>query len=186
MKITQPIPSGKTVYLRPLDVKDVTDAYVRWMNDPDVIRSMASRGKSYSRAELESYVATRSADPNTLFLAIVLKSTDQHIGNIKVGPIDWQESVGDVGIMIGEKSCWGKGYGTEAIGLLADYALHVLGIRRLTAGYFSGNQGSLNAFLKNDFKIDRTSSEVYPHDSTPVQVTWLSRQSSATEGSARR
>ena len=57
-----------------------------------------------------------------------------------------------MGLLIGDKSYWGKGYATEAIGLVSSYAFETLNLFKVTAGCYEGNVGSLKAFLKDDFK----------------------------------
>ena len=54
--------------------------------------------------------------------------------------------VTDVGLLIGDKSFWEKGYGSEAIGLVCDYALEI-DLAKLTAGCYVSNAGSIKVFL---------------------------------------
>ena len=49
------------------------------------------------------------------FLPFAIKTTDKHIGNIKLGPINWIHRYGDISLLIGDKDYWGKGIATEAI-----------------------------------------------------------------------
>ena len=91
---------------------------------------------------------------DNIFLAIVLKDNKKHIGNIKIGPINWYHRLAEIGIMIGEKDCWGKGYAAEAISLLADFAFSKLNLHKLTAGCYEQNQGSLKAFQKAGFEVE--------------------------------
>ena len=54
--------------------------------------------------------------------------------------------------MIGEKGCWGKGYGTEAIGLVLKYAFNELCLNKLTAAMYSENVGAFKSFVNNSFR----------------------------------
>lgn len=96
----------------------------------------------------------KQCDHDNVFLAIVLKADDRHIGNIKLGPINWLHRFADVGLIIGEKDCWGKGYASQAIRLISDYAFKVLNLHRLTAGCYAANMGSAKAFLKVGWRQD--------------------------------
>lgn len=139
---------GKRMYFREVQSSDVNESYYRWMNDPEVTRYLESRFCPISVEGLRKYVAARSEDQDNVFLAIVLKTDDRHIGNIKVGPINWIHRCADVGLLIGEKDCWGQGYATEAIALMTSYAFKTLNLHRLTAGCYAANLGSAKAFLK--------------------------------------
>lgn len=147
---------GDRIYLRELSVNDVTDRYVGWMNDPAVTRYLESRRSRNSRADVLNFVVQSLRHPDVLFMAIVIKDGDRHIGNIKLGPIDRYHRRGDVGIVIGERDCWGSGYGTEAIRLLAQYAFDTLNLHKLTAGCCILNKASIQAFLNAGFTQEAT------------------------------
>lgn len=145
---------GGRVLLRDLTESDVTDSYVRWMNDPEVVRYLESRYTAHTAGDILEYVRGVRADPNSLMWAICSAGTGEHVGNIKLGPVDWIHRRGDIGLMIGERSVWGQGYATEAISLLAEYAFSDLKLHRLTAGSYEMNAGSIGAFLRAGFEID--------------------------------
>lgn len=145
---------GDRLYLREVRPSDVNSTYYRWMNDLEVTRYLESRFYPNSMEGLQKYVAEKLGDPNNVFLAILLKEGDRHIGNIKLGPINWIHRFADVGLLVGEKDCWGKGYATEAIRLMVDYAFGTLNLHRLTAGCYENNMGSARAFLKAGFSQD--------------------------------
>lgn len=96
----------------------------------------------------------------TLF-GIYLKS-NRYIGNIKL-------EGNDIGIMIGEKDCWGKGYAPEAIKLLTDHFLQS-GLTHILAGVNYKNKSARKAFKKAGYKIWK---EFYiaQHPSQPIQHT---------------
>ena len=54
-------------------------------------------------------------------------------------------------MLIGDKSFWEKGYGSEAIGLVCDYAFRRLDLAKLTAGCYVSNAGSIKVFLNQWF-----------------------------------
>lgn len=142
---------GERIYLRPVKVSNATQEYVGWLNDSEVNQFLESRFVFATIESVKGYIHKVSEDPDTIFLAIMRKDTSRHIGNIKLGPIDRNHHVGDIGIMIGDKNSWGKGFATEAIGLLEKYAFQSLKLHKLTAGAYAENIGSIKAFLKQGF-----------------------------------
>ena len=145
---------GERIYLREVRLEDVNDAYYCWMNDPEITRYLESRFCPNSLESLREYVSNKAADRNSVFLAISLQGEDRHIGNIKLGPIDWIHRFADIGVVIGEKHLWGKGYASEAIGIVVQYAFEVLNLHKLTAGCYEVQVGSVKAFQKNGFEIE--------------------------------
>ena len=102
-----------------MEETDAEPHYVRWMNDPETLRYTESRYTAHSAEEIRSYIAAMWSDPDSLFLGMEIADDHRHIGNIKIGPIDWHHRTGDIGLLIGEADCWGKGYAFEAISALA-------------------------------------------------------------------
>lgn len=157
---------GERIYLREVRLSDVNENYYRWMNDPEVTQYLESRFHPNSLEGLRDYVAGKVQDRDNVFLAIVLKDGDRHVGNIKIGPINWIHRFADIGILIGEKECWGKGYAAEAIRLVVDYAFRVLNLRKLTASCYEVNHGSVKAFEKVGFVIEGVRKQHFYCDGT--------------------
>jgi ribosomal-protein-alanine N-acetyltransferase len=168
-----PFVSGRRLYLREVRLEDVNENYYRWMNDPEVTRFLESRFFPNSLESLRQYVIGKQGDRNNVFLAIVLHEGDRHIGNIKLGPIDWIHRLGEVGILIGAKDCWGNGYATEAIRLLSDYAFNRLDLYKLTAGCYGNNEGSTRAFEKAGFVREGVRKEHFFCDGVRVDLILL-------------
>jgi RimJ/RimL family protein N-acetyltransferase len=132
-----------------LRAADAEGAYHAWMNDPEVTRYLESRFRPHSVESLREFIAAQQRKGgDCLFLALTLREGGRHIGNIKLEPIDWVHRRGEVGILIGDRSYWGKGYATEAIELLTAFAFRTLNLHKLTAGAYSVNVGSVRAFEK--------------------------------------
>ena len=142
---------GQNIYLREVRESDVNDDYYAWMNDPEVTQFLEVRFYPQSSQRIAEFVKGVDADRNNVFLAIINRSTGRHIGNIKLGPINWIHRIAEIGLLLGEKTDWGKGYATEAIRLVTEYAFKTLNLRKVTAGCYANNVGSEKAFLKAGF-----------------------------------
>lgn len=139
---------GKRIYLREVRSTDVNERYYRWMNDPDVNQYLETRFVPRSLENIASFVRAMDGRDEEPFFAICLLESDEHIGNIKIGPINWRHRHADVSLLIGEKRCWGKGYAAEAIGLVTKIGFEYLNLNRLKAGCYRENEGSARAFEK--------------------------------------
>lgn len=139
---------GERIYLREVRLSDVNENYYRWMNDPETTQYLESRFYPNSLESIRDFVESNSAGGGTALFAVVLKDGDRHIGNIKIGPVNWIHRLADVGLLIGEKDCWGKGYATEAIRLVTEYGFKTLNLHKITASCYGGNAGSAKAFVK--------------------------------------
>jgi len=148
---SDPAIESERLTLAPLTVDRAHGPYLRWMNDPDVTRYLESRFHTYTADDLVAYIAAMNAKADEHLFGIFVRATGAHIGNIKLGPVNAIHGSADIGIIVGDKAEWGKGYATEAIAALAGYAFTTLGLRKLTAGCYASNGGSASAFRKAGF-----------------------------------
>lgn len=167
-------PSEQTS-IRPLTLEDVGDHYVRWMNDPEIIRYLESRFSTHTRESISDFVAAHRPDNGNYLFAIVAMPEGKHIGNIKLGPVNRQHSHADIGILVGERDYWGRGHAGAAIELVTRFAFDVLGLHKVTAGCYGPNVGSRKAFERAGFTVEGTRPDQYLCDGEFVDGILLGR-----------
>ena len=166
---------GARLRLRDLEPSDATDAYERWMNDPEVTRYLESRFGRHDRDSLRGYIETNRQADGVYAFAIELVDGDRHIGNIKLGSFEEPHRRADIGILIGERDCWGRGYATEAIALLTEWAFADLGLEKLTAAAYGPNTGSIRAFERAGFTVEAVRPRHYRAGDEFVDGVYLAR-----------
>lgn len=139
------------LYLRPMRESDATETYCRWLNDPEVNKYLESRFSTATVDSVRDFIRQKTIETGEPLFAIVLHHGDRHIGNIKLGPINRIHRFAEIGLLIGEKDCWGQGYATEAIDAMTSYAFDTLGLHRVNAGCYADNEGSARAFEQAGF-----------------------------------
>lgn len=138
--------------LRNLTEADVTQRYLSWLNDPEVLRYLEVRfSKPRSLEELGAFVKTVNDSTDTLMFGIFRKDTGRHIGNIKLGPLQFEHARADIGFLIGDRASWGAGYASEAIQAVAQFGLDHLNLAKISAGCYEPNVGSMKALLRAGF-----------------------------------
>lgn len=126
----------------PFTEKFLTSKYVNWLNDPEVVRYSRHRFQSHTIKSCEKYYQSYLETPNYLWAIVVRDSEHGHIGNMNAY-VDVNNSVADIGILIGEKKVWGRGYGKEAWVAACDFLLRIEEFRKVTAGTLSVNTAML-------------------------------------------
>jgi len=144
-EMDRPFLVGERIYLRPLEVEDVTPEYLQWMNDAALAGFIPAMTFPGTRRAVEEYVRRETANPAVVFLAIIDRAANKHVGNIKFGPIRWVDRRADYAFLVGDPAARGKGYGSGAVGLILDYAFGVLNLHKVGATCLASNQGSLRA-----------------------------------------
>ena len=85
--------------------------------------------------------------------SIIDIENDQLIGNCGYMNIDNISQTADVGIFIGDKNYWNKGYGTEAFSLLLDYGFKALNLHNIFLKVYSYNKRAIKSYEKIGFKV---------------------------------
>ncbi|MBU0593640.1 MAG: GNAT family N-acetyltransferase [Gammaproteobacteria bacterium] len=126
----------------PFNEQLLTERYVDWLNDPEVVRYSEQRHRHHDLAGCTAYFRSFENSPH-YFCAILHKGTpEEHIGNISIA-MDCANRVADISIMIGEKQYWGQSLGAEAWKCVMEELFVHQNIRKITAGTMAINHGML-------------------------------------------
>ena len=143
---------GQRIHLRQLEETDVSDDYLEWMRDPQVTQYLESPNRVHTLDSLRAFVRDMNTSPRNHLFGIFVAESSEHIGNIKIGSIREPHRSADLGLIIGRRSAWGQGHGTEAITLATRHAFEEIGLNKLWAGMTELNVGSYRAFMKAGYR----------------------------------
>jgi RimJ/RimL family protein N-acetyltransferase len=145
---------GSKVVLREFSREHLEDPrYFSWLRDPEVMLPIYRLEylMPMSMDAVRAYVESLWSSGRDCFFAIHEKDGGQFIGTQRIGHIDWRTGIGDIGILIGERDCWGRGYATDAVATACAYAFGMLSLRRLTAGTPASNEAMCRCFERLGF-----------------------------------
>jgi ribosomal-protein-alanine N-acetyltransferase len=127
-----PFIEGEAIFMRALTRDDATEDYLRWLNDPKVLRYRGSKVYPSTMDGLLAYVDSIPARGDVV-LAICERAGGRHVGNIALNSILWAHRRAELSIMLGARDVWGKGYAKEAIALLTCHGFDSMGLHRMWA-----------------------------------------------------
>jgi len=165
--------SSERLIYRILSVDDVTQRYVDWLNDPEVNRYLETRHCEQTKGSCISYVAEMMSSSADNLFGIYLRESGQHIGNTKLGFVNWHHKRADLALFIGEKDCWGKGLATETIKAITSWGFSELKLEKIEAGCYEPNRGSLKAFLKCGYQVEGHLRKSILLDGLRIDSFWL-------------
>lgn len=139
---------GKKTRLRAIERTDIP-TFVRWFNDPEV-RYYLQMYMPLSMAEEEKWFERQLEDRDNKVFAIET-AEGIHIGNCGLDCIDWRNGNAELGIVIGEKDYWGKGYGSDAITTLLRFAFHEMGLHRIYLRVDDDNERGIRCYERCGF-----------------------------------
>lgn len=144
---------GEKVLLRSVEPED-TDLIFEWENNRDIWH-VSNTVKPFSRAMIKAY-AESDQDvyaQKQLRLIIEHKETNKEMGCVDLYDFDPTHDRAGVGILIADKKYRNKGFASEAVGLIIDYAFFTLNLHQLHCAILTDNTDSLKLFQKHGFQI---------------------------------
>ncbi|EFH83676.1 GNAT family N-acetyltransferase [Ktedonobacter racemifer] len=153
---------GEQVALGPVHL-DLTTPLHRWLNDFEVTLlsgdPLMPKSLEETRAEIEREAGGERQ--NHVGFIIYEHTTMRMIGIAELRQINHIHRNATYGILIGEKDCWHKGYGTETTRLILDYGFTVLGLHNVVLHTYSYNIAAQRAYTKAGFRVVGTRREAW-------------------------
>jgi RimJ/RimL family protein N-acetyltransferase len=140
---------GEKVRLRRVEREDIP-TFVRWFNDPEV-REYLTIYRPLSTAEEEKWFERQLEDTDSELFAIET-ADGVHIGNTGLHAINWQYRQAELGIVLGEKEYWDKGYGTDAVRTLLGFAFEEMNLHRVFLRVRADNARGIRVYEKCGFQ----------------------------------
>jgi len=124
-------------HLRSLKPVDVSERWLGWLKDPEVVHPANAPVRHLSREQLAKYIASFDNNQNYL-IGIFDKTSRIQLGFFYID-VDTAHDTATFNVIIGEKSWWGKGIVNETRGALLDYFFDRLGMGKICGGPLSRN-----------------------------------------------
>ncbi|MEA5077390.1 MAG: GNAT family protein [Anaerolineaceae bacterium] len=155
---------GDLVRLAAYDKEKDVELEAKWVRDSDYMRLLDDMpGSLYSIKQVQEWIEGIGGDQG--FYAIRTLADDKYIGTISLGGFAWTDRNAWVGIGIGDRDYWGKGYGSDAMKVLLHYAFTELNLHRVNLSVFSFNERAIKSYEKSGFKYEGTQREaIYKED----------------------
>jgi RimJ/RimL family protein N-acetyltransferase len=144
--------SGKLVYLRSVEAPDL-DRWVEWFNEAEIIQFL-NVVYPYSRLDAENFWKRTQQNAAEVLYSIVTQAEHKHIGSINLKKIDWRSRHAELGITLGIKEFWGRGYGNDAVETVCRFAFAEMGLHRVYLYVREDHEAGIRAYEKAGFKIE--------------------------------
>jgi len=145
---------SESVYLRALETSDLERCHT-WHNDKSIYETLVDPFRFVSKGAEQAWIDRRTAfSANEINLAICLKESDVHVGNIYLRQIDWISRNAQLGIFIADGEDRSKGYGKSAIRQLLSHAFNDLGLNKIYFDVLADNHAALRVYEKCGFVVE--------------------------------
>ena len=172
-----PLFEGELVHLLAPEPQLAAGMHSRWMRDSEFVRLLdtdPARLLSVDKNKewFEKNLVEEQKD-DELFLLIRTLEDDRTIGLIGLDGIRWTHGDAWVGIGLGEREYWGKGYGTDAMRILLRYAFEELNLHRLSLSVFEYNPRAIRSYEKVGFIVEGSARQFLNRDGQRYDMIFM-------------
>ena len=159
--------------LSPFQAADINANYLAWLNDPEVTRFSNQRFLQHTAESCAAYLASFAGRSNS-FLLIKQRQDQRPIGTATVYRNN-RHGTADIGLMVGERRCWGQGYGSEAWQAVLEALLAEAGMRKVTGGTARPNRVMVRIMEQSGMELEavRVGQELI--EGKPVDLLYYAR-----------
>ena len=143
---------GEKTVLREKRVEDAPGDY-SWRTDEELARLDATRPLNMSYEDFLRYSKEEISFVSPLSKRLAIDTLDgKHIGNCMYYDIDVKGGEAELGVMIGDRDYWGKGYGTDSVASLQGYIFTATSLDRVYLHTLDWNERAQRSFSKTGFR----------------------------------
>lgn len=165
---------GKQVRLSAFDPETLANLYAGWSNDSEFMRLLdwdparrisTKTNKEWLEKHMDEFLEHS-------FIIRTLED-DRPVGEIGLDDIRWNFGDTFVGIGIGERSDWGKGFGTDAMRIILRYAFMELNLHRVSLNVFEYNPRGIRSYEKCGFVVEGRERALLQRDGRRWDVVYM-------------
>ncbi len=155
--VSMQILQGEMVRLAAVNPETDSKLFAKWARDTEYLRMLdTSPVRQWSERQYKKWFKEdleKGKRDDFLFLIRTLEN-DEAIGFIELDGVHWSHGDSYVGIGIGEREYWGKGFGTDAMKVVLRYAFEELNLHRVSLNVFEYNQRAIRSYEKVGFVVE--------------------------------
>ena len=148
---------GALVRLAGADPAALAKVMSQWDRDTEQHRLADSDpAQLWSEKKLKDFIESGAKNPQSFRFWIYTLAEDKLIGGVGLSVIAWNHADAWLGISIGDRAYWGRGYGADAVRLAVQYGFLELNLRRISLGLHAYNERACKLYQKVGFQMEGT------------------------------
>ncbi len=177
---------GELVRLTAVDPeKDAADI-ARWSHDSHYLRLRKGLpARPATAQQIKERIEKQEARPDGFYFELRTRADNRHIGFLHLWWVGWAEGDAFLAIGLGDPDFRGRGYGTDALRVLARYAFHELNLHRVSLRVLAENTRAIRAYAKAGFVVEGRERAADYRDGERTDIVWMGLLREDWEQSAR-
>ena len=157
--------TGERIMLREYRSEDFAEIR-KWVNDEETTRYLSTRfWPAQTEVDTQEFLSRMLQSSHNAYNFVIARIEDEsYLGQLDMFRVDWRLRQGEIGMVIGSAEDRGKGYGTEALLLLARFAFQSLGLERIEREVHMDNAAAKRCYEKAGFVLEGVKRHAYYND----------------------
>lgn len=167
---------GRLVRLARDEPEERAKVFARWGRDSEYIRLLDSAPEAlWSSRKIQAWIEKNLDGPvqDEVFFTFRRLADDRLIGFVGLADLDWVNGSGLAVIGIGERDCWGRGYGTDAMELILQYGFLELNLHSISLCVFAYNPRAIRSYEKAGFQHEGREREYLRRAGERADLLWM-------------
>ena len=131
--------------------RDLVPLYHAWISNPETTQYLSEAGLVLTLDEEYAWYESQLQSTTIRHFTIYALPDYQPIGTVNLHQINHRHHKANLGIMIGEPAMRGRGFGTEAVRLIADFGFHAMGLHSIWLTTYEFNIAGQKAYERAGF-----------------------------------
>ena len=159
---------SKRIILKPFNSTIPSQKYLRWLRDAEISRYII-KSKYNSIDEIKKFLISMNSYNNYFFKIVIIKNSE-HVGNLRIGPINFKNLSSKFGIMIGNRNYHGIGIGKEVTKLAEKFIFKFLNLKKMEFECIEDNFPAMKLYRSLNFKEKRLKNKLFINGNKLNQV----------------
>jgi RimJ/RimL family protein N-acetyltransferase len=146
---------GELVRLSAMNAEEISKAFAHWSRDSEFRRLLDSGVSQLPSAKIAQTWLEKELEEQSInqhWFSIRKLDDDQLLGDIDLYVYNWPGRDAFVGLGIGEREFWGRGYGTDVMRVILRYGFTEVNLKRVTLIVFEYNPRAIRSYEKAGFR----------------------------------
>ena len=165
----------KRLFIQQFRTEHITKNYLQALNQEQVVGLTEARHKVWCKKDVIEFISQANVPNKSYLFGVFVKSSSKPIGNVRLFNLHKIHRRAELSFMFYDQEEWGKGFATEALSSIVNFAFEDMNLHRIHADYYEKNLASSRVFEKLGFEIEGIYKDHFLYQNTYVNSIRVGR-----------
>jgi len=158
----------KRLFIQQFRSEHITKTYLQALNEKKIVGFTEARHKVWCRKTAIEFILQANSPGRSYLFGVFIADSCRPIGNIRLFNLNQIHQRAELSFIFYDCNEWGKGYATESLNTIVNFAFDEMNLNRIHADYYENNLASSKVFKKLGFDVEGRYKEHFLYENTYV------------------